>query len=77
MYANAHFRGPDTVAVIPEDFLGLANREERQREEALSQQIVMQANMALQKIRRGQPPTDDVPAWAIGPYLGKGIESNA
>lgn len=77
MYANAHFRGPDTVAFIPEDFLGLANREERQREEALSQQIVMQANMALQKIRRGEPPTDDVPEWARGPYLGKGIESNA
>ncbi len=77
MYANAHFRGPDTVAFIPEDFLGLGDREERQREEALSQQIVMQENMRLSRIKKGEPPSDEVPEWARGPYLGKGFENNA
>lgn len=66
MFANAHFRGKDTAAFIPEDFLGTSNYDERQRDQQREQLQVMQANASLAKIKRGAPPTEDVPAWARG-----------
>ncbi len=67
MFANAHFRGSGP-AFIPEDFLGGADREQRQHDEAVSEMRAMQANSALMKIRKGEPPPEDVPDWAIGEY---------
>lgn len=66
-FRNAN-RSSESVAWKPEDFLGYGDYEERQREHGREQMRVMQANTNLMKIRKGAPPTEDVPAWALGEY---------
>lgn len=66
-FFNAHFRGKDTAAWLAEDFLGEGNREKRTREQQREALMVQRANATLaMKIKKGAPPTEDIPAWAIG-----------
>ncbi len=64
MFANAHFRGKDEAAFLPDDFLGTGNRDQRSIDIFQDQQKTMQANIALSKIVKGAPPTEDIPDWA-------------
>jgi hypothetical protein len=67
LQANIHCRKKDDPAFTAEDFLGRADREKRVAESLKSRTAAMAATMALRKIKPGAPPTEDVPAWAIGP----------
>lgn len=69
-FHNVNFRGRGDVAWIADDFLGIGDREQRMRDEAVSRRTAERANVELLKIRAGQPPTDQVPSWAIGEYRG-------
>lgn len=69
-FYNLNFRGRGEVSWITDDFLGIGDREQRVRDEAVSRRTAERANVELLKIRAGQPPTDDVPAWARGDYHG-------
>ena len=67
LQANIHCRKKDDPPFTAEDFLGRADREKRVAESLRSRTAAMAATMALRKIKPGAPPTEDVPAWAIGP----------
>ncbi len=79
MFCNAHFRGKDDIAWIPEDFLGTGNREKRKMEALQSKIATARANSELAKIQRGMDDVDGIPDWAKGEYHGaaKGIEAAA
>jgi len=66
---NAHFRGKDDPAWLPEDFLGTGNREARKAEAVMSKIEAARANTELGKISRDSD--DGVPDWAKGPYRGE------
>jgi hypothetical protein len=67
LQANIHCRKKDDPPFTAEDFLGRSNREQRVADSLKSRTGAMMAMVALRKIRTGTPPTEDVPAWAIGP----------
>jgi hypothetical protein len=70
-FANVNFRETGTAAYIWEDFLsdsGGKDRVARGIDMAKERLTVMRANQALSGIVAGKPPTEDVPAWAIGAY---------
>ena len=64
---NAHFKS-DGVPWIASDFLGITDRDKRKTEKMESERTAIVANTNLMKIKKGAPPTADVPAWAIGEY---------
>lgn len=74
-FANVHFREAGTAAFLPADFLGEGDRVKRGLEQAKEQMAVMKANQGLLSIRPGAPPTDAVPAWAIGGYREQRLEA--
>ncbi len=76
MFCNAHFRGKDDIAWIPEDFLGTGNREKRKMDALQSKIATAKANSALAAIKKGMD-VDGIPDWAKGEYHGaaKGIEA--
>jgi hypothetical protein len=65
-FMNANFVHGDDEKWTPEDFLGEGDRAKRQNERFMSQAAAQQANINLLKIRKGAPPTEDVPIWARG-----------
>lgn len=70
MFANV-WRKPETPAWLPDDFLDDgSNRIRRVAEYKREQEAVMVANARLAQIVEGAPPSDDIPAWARGPFQG-------
>lgn len=69
MFANAH-RGEDVAAFTPEDFLGTGDHASRQKQYGLDKVAAWRERRKIARILPGKP-TEDVPAWAIGPYQGK------
>lgn len=65
MFANAHFRGKDDAAFIPEDFMGKSDRQERQRELQQSMIAAQRANASLMMMKPGDKP-EGLPSWALG-----------
>lgn len=62
-FANAHFAN-DRVPFLPEDFLGGGNREQRKLQSAKSQLAAAKENLRLNRIKKGDPPPDNLPSWA-------------
>ncbi len=75
-FANVHFREQGTAAFIADDFLGEGNRVQRGLDQAKEKVAVMKYNQQLQTIRPNAPPTDAVPAWAIGGYREQKVEAS-
>ncbi len=57
------------MAWMPEDFLGIGNRTERQRIATKERLEVAMANKNLARMRKDQPP-EDLPDLFTAPYRG-------
>ena len=59
---NAHFRGPETLQFLADDFMDPRNRGEREAQARQDKIEVLRMNQRLQTMRSG---TDEgVPGWA-------------
>ena len=60
---NAHFRGPEDVAFLPEDFITPESRIQRQRQHAADKLEVAHLQQRLGSMKKGDKT--DVPDWAL------------
>lgn len=74
MFANVHFRQRGTGGqatdepYTADDFMGRGSRQARAASSMKDQMAISLANVALSKIKAGEPPPEIVPEWAIGEY---------
>lgn len=76
MYANVHFRERNASGQATDepftaaDFLGRGDRQARSLKALRDNAAVRRANTTLGRMKKGDPPGQDVPEWARGEYHG-------